>query len=273
MTEELQTINERYGDDLMCEDCLFPTDNALEIPILRLDMQAKVVSLPFVCFGEQKRTFQMNGAGTLHFYTDDYRYKRLYDHPEQILHHNPQNIVEPNYSLFNETPIAFGMQQVYKKRFIARAMQEKGIRVFVDLNTSSKFYRLNMLGVPRGWSSYCTRGYSDRLNYLAFELEMAKSWSDGNPLTFVVYGGGSNVKEFCMKEGLIYVTPVVTMKNKLKSIEKMKETIAFFGKELNPIELMPQLQELPSYGEIKSRQVEDYKSKNNLIEESDGNMD
>lgn len=53
-------------------DCLFPSDNDAEIPMLRLDMQPKFCDIPFVCFGEQRLTFQMNGQGTLHFYTDDY---------------------------------------------------------------------------------------------------------------------------------------------------------------------------------------------------------
>ena len=139
--------------DTFVPDCIFPTDNDAEVPLLRLDMQPKFCDIPFLCFGEQKRTYDMNGCGTLHFYTDDYRFQSVYEHPEKILQHNPATIVEPNFSLFNEMPVAFGMQAIYKKRFIARAMQERGIRVFVDLNVAAKFYKLNMLGVPFGWSA------------------------------------------------------------------------------------------------------------------------
>ena len=257
--EILNEIIEQDSHDLQVNDSLFPSDNQLEIPTLDINMQATTVDIPWVCYGEQKRTFQMNGAGTLHFYTDDYRFSALWNHPEQILKHNPRNIVEPNYSLFNETPIALSFDSIYRKRWLARSMQEKGIRCFVDLNVSSKFYAINMIGVPHGWSSYCTRGYSDRLNYLEFEYEMAKSWSDGNPLTFVVYGGGNYVKRFCQQHGLVYVTPVVTMKNKAKSIEKIKESIAFFGQRLDPTELMPQLKELPTYDKLKDGQVTDHR--------------
>lgn len=88
------------SNELLIEDCLFPTDNDLEIPTLRLDMQPKVCNIPFVCWGEQKRTYDMCGQGTLHFYTDDYRFGNgIFEHPEKILKHNPANIVEPNYSL------------------------------------------------------------------------------------------------------------------------------------------------------------------------------
>lgn len=235
-------------NDLFVPDCILQTDNDLEIPSLDLDMQPKFCDIPFVCFGEQRRTFQMNGSGTLHFYTDDYRFSTVYEHPEKILQHNPANIVEPNFSLFNETPIAFGMQAVYKKRFIARTMQEKGIRVFVDLNVAPKFYKLNLLGVPLGYSSFCTRGYEDRLNQLEFELEMAKCVSNGNKLTFVVYGGGEIVKQFCREKGLIYVTPVIAIKNKAKSFERMKKNMAFFDRDIS-------ISQLPTIEDMMRKQV------------------
>lgn len=236
--------------ELFVPDCLFHTDNDLEIPTLDLDKQPKFVDIPFVCFGEQKRTFQMNGQGTLHFYTDDYRFSSVYEHPEKILQHNPANIVEPNFSLFNETPIAFGLQAVYKKRFIARAMQAKGINVFVDLNVAPKFYKLNLIGVPVGYSSFCTRGYSDRLNQLEFEYEMARFVSNGNPITFVCYGGGESCKKWCKEHGAIYVTPVVAIKNKIKSFEALKKSIAFFGEDFSI------QKQLPTANDLFKKQVE-----------------
>ena len=240
------------------DDQLFPSDNTLEVPTLRMDMQAQSCSIPFVCFGEQKRTFNMQGLGTLHFYTDDYRFRAIYEHPDRILQHDPMNIVEPNYSLFNETPIAFGLQHIYKKRFLARAMQDKGIRVFVDLNVAPKYYQLNLLGVPIGWSAFCTRGYSDRLNQTAFELDMARMIANGNKLLFVVYGGGNPVREFCRINGLVYVTPIVAIKNKAKSYARMKESIAFCGQDISMIELNPKLKELPSLDNMLKGQIEDY---------------
>lgn len=239
-------------NELFIPDSILPTDNELEIPCLRLDMQPKYCDIPFVCFGEQKRTYEMNNQGTLHFYTDDYRFGAVYEHPEKILQHHPANIVEPNFSLFNETPIAFGMQAVYKKRFISRALQEKGIKVFVDLNVAPKFYKLNLIGVPIGYSAFCTRGYSDRLQHLEFEYEMAKYIANGNPLLFVVYGGGEKCKAFCRKHGLVYVTPVVVMKNKQNQIEKIKENIAFLSEEFK-IE-----SSLPGKTEIFNKQIEDF---------------
>lgn len=222
-------------NELIIPDSLFPTDNILEIPTLRLDMQATTCDIPFVCFGEQARTFKMNGQGTLHFYTDDYRFSSVYEHPEKIFNHNPRNIVEPNYSLFNETPIAFGLQAIYKKRVLARSLQEKGLRVFVDLNVANKFYAYNLIGVPRGWSAFCTRGYKDRMNALEFEFLLAQRIADGNNLTFVVYGGGEDIKRWCLENSCVYVNPVITIKNKYKALKKMAENTntTLFGKDRN----------------------------------------
>lgn len=246
--------------DTYIPDCLFPTDNQMEIPTLRLDVQPSCVEIPFICFGEQKRSKNMGGHGVLHFYTDDYRWQSIYEHPEKILRHNPGSIVEPNFSLFNETPIAFGLQAVYKKRWIARAMQDRGIGVFVDLNVANKFYAANLLGVPKGYSSFCTRGYSDRLPSLEYEYMIAERVADGNPLTFVVYGGGEAVKQWCREYGCTYVTPIIAIKHKLKAIERMKANVASFSIE-GLVESLP-IREFPTAKELYDRQVEIFKNLN-----------
>lgn len=238
-------------------DQLFPCDNDLEIPTLDLNMQAQACDIPFLCFGEQKRTFNLGGSGMLHFYTDDYRFAAVYEHPEKILQHHPSNIVEPNFSLFNETPIAFGMQALYKKRWIARVMQQRGIGVFVDLNVAQKYYQLNMLGVPRGWRAFCTRGYSDRLNNLAFELSIAKDWAEGKEPLFVIYGGGNICKRFAQQHGCIYINPVVTTKKEILAIKKIHEGIAFFNEDFS---IKEQLDKITPF----SRQMEDFTTKKNI---------
>ena len=236
-------------NSLIIPDCIFPTNNELEIPTLRSDMQPKFCDIPFVCFGEQKRTYDMQNSGTLHFYTDDYRFNSIYENPNKVLKQRPANIVEPNFSIFNEMPIAFALQNIYKKRWVARMMQEQGIRVFVDLNVAPKFYKLNLIGIPKGYASFCTRGYSDRLQYLQYEYEIAKYIAGENELLFVVYGGGRLCQEFCKEKGAIYVTPVVNIKKKLKSFEKIEDTIAFFGNEIKLDVKVPQIKQIEDYGE------------------------
>ena len=218
------------NSDLWYPESLFPTDNDLEVPTLRLDVQPNGVEIPFVLFGEQARTFDMEGNGVLHFYTDDYRFTSIFSNPQKVLKARPRNIVEPNYSLFTETPMAFGLQMIYKKRYFSRLMQEQGIGVFVDLNVASKYYKVNLLGVPAGYRSFCTRGYADRVVNLEFEYNLAKSIAGDNELLFVIYGGGFECRRFAQKHNCIYVTPLVSIKKKvntLKGLEKIKESVMF----------------------------------------------
>lgn len=253
---------EKYKElEQVIPDTLFPTDNDAEIPTLRLDMQAEDITNPFLCWGEQKRTTNLLGLGSLHFYCDDYRYTALYDHPEQILKANPRNIVEPNYSLFSDMPIAFGMQRIYKKRWIARAMQERGIRILVDLNVNQKYYKLNMLGVPIGWRAFATRGYSERLANLEYEYEIACNWSKGEEPLFVIYGGGAECRRFAQQHsGCIYTNPLVTTKSSLKALKKIHEGIAFFNDEFS----IKNLEQMTPW----DRQLEDFRQNHRLGQKS-----
>lgn len=136
-------------------------------------------------------------------------------------------------------------------------MQERGIRVFVDLNVASKFYKLNMLGVPVGWSSFATRGYSDRLHYLEFEYQIAKSYANDNELLFVVYGGGEKVRQFCKEHGAIYINPLIDMKKKAKKLEDTLKEIEGSISLLSPETNNKTLIEDTTKG-IFNKQVENY---------------
>ena len=202
----------------------------------------------------------MNFSGTLHFYVDDYRFNSVYEHPSKILQHKPAIIVEPNFSLFNEMPISFGLQAIYKKRWVARAVQEKGVKVFVDLNVAQKYYALNMIGVPKGWSAFCTRGYSDRLSNLEFEFKLAQEWAQSNPMLFVIYGGGTECRHFAQRNGCVYVNPCVTTKKKVEALKQIHEGTMFLGDKFK----LPQLT-ATSHHEL---QMENYTDGDKLLEGS-----
>lgn len=71
----------------------------------------------------------MKGGGILHFYTEDYRFSTIYEHPEEILTHNPANIVEPKSIFFNATPTEYWMQGLNKKSDVAKAMKKQKKRL------------------------------------------------------------------------------------------------------------------------------------------------
>lgn len=189
---------------MMLGDRLYDSNNKYDIPTLRLDEQPMPgVLLPVSAWGADSR--QKKGISTYHFYVDDYRFEAIWKDPMKLCISGCQYVVEPNLSLFDTTPIAYGLQQIYKKRWIARYWQECGIKVYADLNVSQKFIEYNRMGIPDGYNAFATRGYDDRFDVLERELQVAREISGQESPNMLVYGGGKRVKEFCQAHGLVYV--------------------------------------------------------------------
>lgn len=181
-----------------------PTNNEWGVPVLRLDRQVVRLEAPFTRWGRDARKNQMRG--TWHFYTDDYRFSRLWERPTDL----PSNTrcagaVECNFSVSDHMPPAVALWQIYRKRYLARVWQDLDVCTIVDLNVPPAFRELNLLGVPRGWRAYCTRGSSDRIGDLSDELALAVEHAQTTDVLFCVYGGGRAVQRFCLERGLIWL--------------------------------------------------------------------
>lgn len=178
-----------------------------DIPVLRLDRQAGYLELPFAPYGIGRKNRQ---ASTIHFYVDDYRFSALWKNPAKIVAAHVKAVVEPNYSLFDTTPLAFGLQFIYQKRWLARWWQEQGILVYADLNVSSKFFEYNCMGIPDGWNAFATRGSLGGLKLLQAKFEIAKRISGMDSPNIIVYGGGKQIHEYCCGNSLLYVHDFMT---------------------------------------------------------------
>lgn len=204
--DESEDEPDSISDDFyssMTQDCIFESDNEFEIPNLLLEKQANKLLLPFAPWGADSRL--RKDVSTYHFYVDDYRFEAIWKDPIKVLTSGVRAIVEPNLSLYDTTPIAFGLHQIYKKRWISRYFQECNILVYVDLNVSLKFSEYNKLGIPKGYNAFFTRGYSDRIEYLKKELAVAKEISGKDTPNLLVYGGGDKIRGFCIENSLVYV--------------------------------------------------------------------
>ncbi len=188
-------------------DALWASDNDYDIPLLDLTMQADAVDLPFQIWGSVKRSARM--PGTWAFYTSDDRYEALWTDPTPVLNTRCVNAVEPNFSCYAQMPFAVGLWAIYRKRWIARYWQSKGLRIFVDLNVNEKFYDLNFYGVPKGWKAYATRGYSERITQTDLEYDKACERAGTSSILFVVYGGGKAVKAHCQQKGYLWFDEVM----------------------------------------------------------------
>lgn len=200
---------------LMLADRIYDSDNAYDIPTLRIDRQPNSgLLLPFSGWGTDTRL--KKGIQTYHFYMEDYRFTNIWNDPVKPLQSGCSELVEPNFSLFDTTPVAYGLQLIYMKRWIARFWQECGAKVYADLNVARKFYEYNKLGIPQGYNAFATRGYADREEYLKQEIDIARQISGLDKPNMIVYGGGERIKELCVQNNVLYVEQFMANRVKKK---------------------------------------------------------
>lgn len=192
---------------------IFPSDNEYEIPTLLLSRQPQSgLLLPFAPWGASARC--KKDIATYCFYVDDYRFENIWKRPDRVAFSGCRELIEPNFTLHMNLPLAYGLSLIYKKRWLSRWFQDLGIRIWVDLKVSEKYREYNVLGVPAGYNAFATRGYSDNIASLESELAIARRVSGCDTPNMIVYGGGKEAQEFCMKNGLIYAEQFMIRKRK-----------------------------------------------------------
>ncbi len=179
-------------------DLIYPSDNEYGIPML-LDQRDKPLGVqqPVIVWGSTART--VKDAGTICFWTDDYRFNALWNNPEKLLNSFAGAVVEPNYSVVDDSVPAVVIWNTYKKRWLARFWQEAGLVVWVDLCVPSHFQHINLLGVPRGFGQYATAAWDARAHEIEKEYAVAKRQAAGESFTLMVYGGGKKVTAVCAR--------------------------------------------------------------------------
>lgn len=187
-------------------DAVFPTNNDFGIPVLRMDRMADFVDCPVLKWGTIARSTPH--GGTYHFYTDDYKFTGIWRSPERLLNSGSPSVIEVNYSTNDMMPKALVIAMTYKKRWLSRYWQEKGVRVFVDLGVSIEHAETNLIGVPDGWRAFATRVYmkDDPHGYmLESHWNVAKRVRGNDDILFCVYGGNHIIREKCIEMGWVWL--------------------------------------------------------------------
>ena len=193
-----------------CKDLLFDSNNMFDIPNLRIDKQGGKLELPITPWGANSRL--RKDVSTYHFYVDDYRFENLWKDPSKLINSGCKAIVEPNFSIHDQTPYAQALYNIYRKRWIGRYMQELGVCVYADLFVSPRFSFENQYGIPQGYNAFFTRGLCDFPDLLKNDLQIAKEISGLEIPNLIVYGGGIKAKEFCQKNSLLHIVDFMNVK-------------------------------------------------------------
>lgn len=201
----------------MMGDFLYPSNNQFEIPNLLSDNQPVHLELPMNPWGVEGR--YKKGISTYHFYVDDYRFEKLYKDPVALLLSGCKAIVEPNNSIHDQTPVAYAIYQIYRKRYLTRYLQECGLQVWVDLNVSHRFIEYNSMGIPEGYNAFFTRGVAGWEPTLELHLKEAQRISGRKEPNMYVYGGGKDIERWCQEHGLRYIDEHMNHRMKEKGLK------------------------------------------------------
>lgn len=177
-----------------------PVDESWGIPALDPTLQGHAITRA-VKYGTQARSERIPGA-TYHFYTDDRKFRSLIDNPQPVIDSACESVIEPNFSIDQDSPRVIALYQIYHKRRLARIWQQEArIRVFVDMNVPPSSFDLNLLGVPPGWTAYANRAYAQDLDHLMKAYRAAQNRAATDTILYVVYGGGTKAKALCEAHG------------------------------------------------------------------------
>jgi hypothetical protein len=220
-------------------DTVWPSDNDLGIPVLKLNLQADALDMPFPMWGTLRRSDQM--FGTWGFYVDDYRFSGLWTQPHKLINTDCVSTVECNFTIHDMMPRAVALFHIYRKRWLARYWQEMGnVRIFADLNVSKEYYEDNMIGIPQGWRSYCTRGYEKHLDDYPVQFKLAcerANVAHEDDVLFIVYGGGRGVKEICIQNKWIWAPEQQDKAQKRPLVADMGDVINLPNPERGQLQL------------------------------------
>lgn len=186
-------------------NAVWGSDNELDIPLLDLRMCASALDMPLVQWGAKVSRKASRFGGTGAFYTDDYRFEAIWDRPWVPASVGFSTLIEPNYTCTEQMPVSLVQYFVYRKRWLARYWQSLGIKMVVDLNVAPRWYEMNLLGVPDGWTAFATRGYSEQMDCLEAEYTLAQKKAGDKTLLFLIYGGGKKVQAKARELGAIWV--------------------------------------------------------------------
>jgi hypothetical protein len=173
------------------------------IPELDLALQATELVAPVVKWGRIARTSRMDG--TYYFYTCDTKFRALWSNPDQLPDSGCRVAVEPNYSSWPDMDPARLREGIYRKRWLARHWQSRGVRVVVDLNVDPAFRDVALLGVPKGWRAYAVRHQSGiGLDEIEADFEHAARHAGTRSLFFCVFGGWHKVRDLCAERNWLW---------------------------------------------------------------------
>jgi len=173
-----------------------------------MQASADVIAHRWVRWNDRDNSWRAQAPTVLNFYCDDTRFSSLWTRPDQVMRRGSISAcVEPNYSTIDGGSRVLNEHAIYRKRWVARAWQELGMPVIVDLHVADDIRHHALAGVPRSWQVYCTRWVrKDGLRPVERDWSMVCEHRGDELGTMIIYGGYSDdLTSLCEERGWIHV--------------------------------------------------------------------
>lgn len=134
-----------------------------------------------------------DGRAWVHFYEDDYRFRRLWNKPQAYLHRLSTfaGVISPDFSVYRNLPAAQKIEHTYRNQLLGAWLQAQGVKVIANVRVSGRSsVPYALAGVPCQSSIAlglhgCTKDKANRV----FVLEEIRLICDlVQPTNLLVYG-------------------------------------------------------------------------------------
>lgn len=103
---------------------------AYDMPLIR-KQDIDVEKIQLLCYADARNGDEKNKDKTIHFFTYDWKFGKVYDNPDEELEKLGQYyaLFSPDFSVFTNMPLALQIESVFKNRWCGAFWQSRGLRV------------------------------------------------------------------------------------------------------------------------------------------------
>lgn len=123
-----------------------------EFPLIKKQV-INIDEIEFLSFVNAKKGDTENSHKTIHFFTYDWKFEKVYSNPEEELEKLKQYkyVLSPDFSLFTNMPLALQIASVFKNRWCGAYWQSKGLKVIPTVSWGSeKTFEFCFDGIEEG---------------------------------------------------------------------------------------------------------------------------
>ena len=106
------------------------TTGKYEFPIIK-KQNINIDEIDFLSYMETKKSDNENKNKTIHFFTYDWKFEKVYEKPEEEFEKLKQYkyLLSPDFSIFTNMPKALQTESIFKNRWCGAYWQSKGLKV------------------------------------------------------------------------------------------------------------------------------------------------